>query len=132
MGWKKFAFPEWNLRFSSKAFLRDISVNFPLRKKVFVFEVILVRIFPHPDWIRRDICSPYSVQMRENFYAVFINQDLKRHKKYAFFRSIIQCPVDGFQINIDSVSRLFAFRFYKFLLVMWPSFYRYAKQNKRK
>ena len=35
--------------------------------KVSVFEVILVRIFPYPDWIRRDISiSPYLVWMREN------------------------------------------------------------------
>ena len=32
--------------------------------KVPVFAVILVRIFPHSDWIRRD--TEYSVQMREN------------------------------------------------------------------
>ena len=35
-----------------------------------VLGVILVRIFPHLDWIRRDTeylsVSPYSVQMREN------------------------------------------------------------------
>ena len=34
---------------------------------VFVFGVILVRIFSHSDWVRRDTkYSPYSVQMREN------------------------------------------------------------------
>ena len=32
-----------------------------------VFEVILVRIFPHSDWIRRVlVISPYSVWVREN------------------------------------------------------------------
>ena len=31
-----------------------------------VFQVILVRIFPHSEWIRRDTeYSPYSVRMRE-------------------------------------------------------------------
>ena len=35
--------------------------------KVSVFGVILVRIFPHLDWIRRDFrISPYSVQIKEN------------------------------------------------------------------
>ena len=36
--------------------------------KVSVFLVFLVRIFPHSNWIRRDIpcISPYSVRMREN------------------------------------------------------------------
>ena len=40
--------------------------------KVSVFWVILVLIFPHSDWIRRDTpylfvsISPYSVQIREN------------------------------------------------------------------
>ena len=33
--------------------------------KVSVFGVFLVRIFPHSDWLRRDI-SLYSVRMREN------------------------------------------------------------------
>ena len=32
--------------------------------KVFVFGVILVRIFPHSDWILR--ISPYTVRMQEN------------------------------------------------------------------
>ena len=36
----------------------------PIAWKVSVFGVILVRIFPHSDWI---LCiSPYSVQMRED------------------------------------------------------------------
>ena len=46
----------------------QISWNFgapPLREKCSNTEFFLVRIFPHSDWIRRDI-SPYSVQMREN------------------------------------------------------------------
>ena len=37
--------------------------------KVPVFGVILVHIFPHSDWIRKDTLrkiSPYSVRMREN------------------------------------------------------------------
>ena len=36
--------------------------------KVPVFTVLLVRFFPHSDWIRSDILyrSPYSVQMRES------------------------------------------------------------------
>ena len=43
--------------FSRSNFLRPISAQ-----KVSAFGVILVRIFPHSDWIR----IPYSVQMREN------------------------------------------------------------------
>ena len=46
----------------------QISRNFgapPLREKCSNTEFFLVCIFPHSDWIRRDI-SPYSVQMREN------------------------------------------------------------------
>ena len=36
-------------------------------RKVSLFGVILVRIFPHSDWIRKiRIISPYSVLMREN------------------------------------------------------------------
>ena len=35
-----------------------------IMRKVPVFEVLLVRVFPHSDWIRS--ISPYSVRMREN------------------------------------------------------------------
>ena len=36
--------------------------------KVYVFRVVLVRIFQHLDWIRKDTdsISMYSVRMREN------------------------------------------------------------------
>ena len=39
-----------------------------IASKEFVFGVILVLIFPHSDWMRRDplLISPYSVQVREN------------------------------------------------------------------
>ena len=40
--------------------------NLGAREKVSVFGVVLVRIFPHSDWIRRDCISPYSVRLREN------------------------------------------------------------------
>ena len=51
--------------------------------KVSVFGVILVRIFPHSDWIRREILrmSLYSVRMRENVdqnnseYGHFLRSD---------------------------------------------------------
>ena len=69
--------------------------------KVSVFGVILVRIFPHSDWIRRD---PYLVQMLENtdqnnseygnflrsvlmetFYAVYINDNIPDYVLFSFF-----------------------------------------------
>ena len=40
------------------------SYNISTALKVSVLGVILIRIFPHADWILR--ISPYSVQMREN------------------------------------------------------------------
>ena len=48
--------------------------------KVSAFGVILVRIFPHSDWIRRD--TQYLVQMRENAdqnnseYGHFLRSDV--------------------------------------------------------
>ena len=54
------------------------SINLPLRKKVSVFGVILVLIFPHSDWIRRDTriqseCGKMRTRIPPNtdtFYAV--------------------------------------------------------------
>ena len=48
-----------------------LSCDYATAWKTSVFEVILVHIFPHSDWIRRERereirISPYSVQMREN------------------------------------------------------------------
>ena len=45
-----------------------LSCDYGTAWKTSAFQVILVHIFPHSDWIRREILrtSPYSVQMREN------------------------------------------------------------------
>ena len=45
-----------------------LSCGYGTAWKTSAFQVILVHIFPHSDWIRREILrtSPYSVQMREN------------------------------------------------------------------
>ena len=60
-----------------------------IAEKVSVFGVILVRIFPHSDWIRRDMeyLSPYSVRMRENAdqnnskYGHFSRRHLHEHSE---------------------------------------------------
>ena len=62
---------------SAKIWLRDWKNKLTLREKFPDTEFILVRIFPHSDWIGRDALirteygeiwsiSSYSVQMREN------------------------------------------------------------------
>ena len=45
-----------------------LSCGYGTAWKTSAFQVILVHIFPHSDWIRREILRtcPYSVQMREN------------------------------------------------------------------
>ena len=46
--------------------------------KVSVFGVILVPIFPHSDWMRRDrSISPYSVRMQEN-----VDQNNSEYKQF--------------------------------------------------
>ena len=67
--------------------------------KVSVFGVILVHIFPHSDWIRRDTVhlspiSPYSVRMRENKdqnnseYGQFLHSDRKADLSSIFPQTI--------------------------------------------
>ena len=54
-----------------------LSYSLSLREKCPNTELFLVRIFPHSDWIERDI-SPYSVRMREN-------TDQKKLRIWTFF-----------------------------------------------
>ena len=60
--------------------------------KVSVFGVFLVRIFPHSDWLRRDI-SLYSVRMREN-------TDQKNSEYRFFSRSVSPAIFYQFDENI--------------------------------
>ena len=58
-----------------------------------VFGVILVRIFPHSDWIRRDMSiSPYSVQMRENTDQN--NSEYRHFFTYCHLRPMLLCYRD--------------------------------------
>ena len=66
--------------FSYIAFQNLLLVECNPAWKVSVFEVFLVHIFPHLDWIQRDSISPYSVQMREN-------TDQKNSEYWDFSRS---------------------------------------------
>ena len=63
-----------------------------------IFGVILVRIFPHSDWIRRDTeYLPYSVRMRENvdqnnseyghFFTQYIFEKAELNKIKSIFAS---------------------------------------------
>ena len=61
-----------------------LSCDYATAWKTSVFEDILVHIFPHSDWIRREILriSPYSVQMREN-------TDQNNYKYRRFLRRVL-------------------------------------------
>ena len=54
-----------------------------------IFRVILVRIFPHSDWILR--ISPYSVQMRKN--ADHNNSEYRRFSRSDSVAYWIECSI---------------------------------------
>ena len=80
--------------------------------KVSIFGVILVRIFTHSDWIRREVLhiSPYSVRMRENTdqdnseYGHFSRSEMLTGKSKTPMHSVIWFKIDVKLILITDIS----------------------------
>ena len=97
---KNILYSSWNLtwkkslRFIHKNFLRSMSLwRLSLNSlgrcvalKVSVFAVILVSIFPHSDWIRRD--TPYLSEFSPNVGKCGKNADQNTSKYGLFLRSV--------------------------------------------
>ena len=63
---------------------------------MFVFRVILVRIFPHSDWIQRDADNFYAVQRSDKIKCDFIKKETLvtfKITKLMIFITFVKRPV---------------------------------------